>query len=235
MTRSRLVTLAVAAAVLVVPALSGAARPETGGQTLTGVYTVSGLVIPGVDTGLVLTTGMSVSVSASGAICVSGTSICPGPGGTSSVDTTTSGYGGYVLPGAPAYGLIGRVGDGPWVQVGSGPTTLSGTGHLVFAVNDDFLPDNTGSFEVSVTVSYDTCFPGWGYGDANHAHIGPPGLLDTCYPGHGYGDANHVHAGPPGQSGKSDVSSQSGNKAGAQDDPTTSGPGKSESRGNRNH
>jgi hypothetical protein len=60
------------------------------------------------------------------------------------------------------------------VQVGSGPTVLSGTGALVFAVNDDLLVDNAGSF--TVTVSY-SCWPGWGYGDVNHDHCGPPGLV----------------------------------------------------------
>jgi hypothetical protein len=61
------------------------------------------------------------------------------------------------------------------VQVGSGPTTLSGTGELVFAVNDDLFWDNAGSF--TVTVSYE-CWPGWGYGDEKHTHCGPPGLAD---------------------------------------------------------
>lgn len=41
--------------------------------------------------------------------------------------------------------------------------------------------------------------PGWGYGDSNHDHTGPPGLVDNERPGWGYGDANHEHTGPPGQ------------------------------------
>jgi hypothetical protein len=59
------------------------------------------------------------------------------------------------------------------VHVGSGPTVLTGTGVLVFAVNDDLLGDNSG---FTVTVSY-SCWPGWGYRDANHDHCGPPGLV----------------------------------------------------------
>ena len=39
--------------------------------------------------------------------------------------------------------------------------------------------------------------PGWGYGDPNHDHTGPPGHEDTK-PGWGYGDPNHDHSGPPG-------------------------------------
>ena len=55
------------------------------------------------------------------------------------------------------------------VHVGRGPTTLSGTGEVVFAANDDLFPDNTGNF----VVSYE-CRPGWGHGDDNHLHCGPP-------------------------------------------------------------
>ena len=82
---------------------------------------------PGVNTGLVLKKGHGVTVTATGTVCY-----CPGrrrssvwiPRGGPSLDTST---GGFVLPGAPAIGLIARVGTGPWVHVGSGPTTLSGT------------------------------------------------------------------------------------------------------------
>lgn len=163
--------LATVVAVLAVSLVgqAGAAGPETVSNT----YTVGSQGVPGASTGLVLTTGMSVTVTATGAVCPFGAGLCPGPDGYVPWDTTTSSYGGFVLPGAPAWGLVGRVGSGPWVQVGSGPTTLSGTGELVFAVNDDLFSDNAGSF--TVTVSY-ACWPGWGYGDENHTHCGPPGL-----------------------------------------------------------
>ena len=147
--------------------------------------------------------------------------LCPGPNGDASFDTTRDWFGGFVLPGAPALGLVGRVGNGPWVQVGSGPTTLSGTGALVFAVNDYyfFFWDNTGSFSVTATLS-SACFPGWGHGDAKHPHVGPPGRIDSCYPGHGYGDSNHSHAGPPGLIDKP----KSGSKGGGGSVSNGSGP-----------
>src|SRR5262245_38075910 len=75
------------------------------------VYTLGVLGVPGVDTGLVLKKGMRVTVTATGSFCP-GTGTCYGPDGTKSVDTTTTAYGGYVRPGAPAYGLIGQVGTG---------------------------------------------------------------------------------------------------------------------------
>lgn len=175
-----------------------------GPATVSNTYTVGALTVPGVDTGLVLESGQSVTVTATGAVCPFGNSIvCVGPDGEPSIDTTQSAYGGFVLPGAPAWGLVGRVGNGPWVQVGSGPTTLSGSGVLEFAVNDDLFTDNTGSFTVTVSYSSssvpDSCYPGYGYGDSNHDHSGPPGRTsDACYPGYGYGDSNHDHSGPPG-------------------------------------
>jgi hypothetical protein len=191
-------------------ALFSAAAALAGPTTVTNTYTVGSLTVPGVSTGIVLEAGGSITVSASGTVCFAISSLCYGPNGNPAANTTSSAYGGFVLPGAPAWGLIGRVGAGPWIQVGSG-TTLSGTGQVVFAVNDDLLGDNRGSF--TVTVSYQ-CWPGWGYGDENHHHCGPPGLAgkstpadapaaaaqETSRPGHGYGDENHDHSGPRGRS-----------------------------------
>jgi len=194
----RLSGLATLVAIL---ALAVAAQAVAAGPTtVTNTYTVGGGSVPGASTGLVLTSGMSVTVTASGAVCPFGDSFCPGPNGYAPWNTTTSGYGGFVLPGAPAWGLVGRVGGGPWVQVGTGPTTLSGTGQLVFAVNDDLFVDNAGSF--TVTVSY-ACWPGWGYGDKNHAHCGPPGLVGKSAPAsgsvsNGNGNANGADNAPNG-------------------------------------
>ena len=173
----RLSGLATLVAVCAV-AVAGQAS-ASGPTTVSSTYTVSSTSVPGASTGLVLTTGMTVTVTATGAVCPFGSGLCPGPNGYTPWDTTTSSYGGFLLPGAPAWGLVGKVGSGPWVQVGSGPTALTGTGELLFAVNDDLFSDNTGSFRV--TVSY-ACWPGWGYGDKNHTHCGPPGLVGKNVP-----------------------------------------------------
>ena len=168
-------------------------------------YTVGSLTIPGVDTGIVLKKGHPVTVTATGTVCPN-TGYCTTPDGVAE-DTMHSPYGnGFLLPGAPAYGLVARVGTGKWMQVGVGPTRVSGKGSLMFAVNDDVFPDNAGSFMVTVSsgrgaaAQTGACVPGHGYGDANHEHTGPPGQTDDpCRPGHGYGDKNHDHGGPPGQ------------------------------------
>lgn len=163
-------TLVVVATALVAAAHASAGAPTTVSQT----YAVGSLTVPGVSTGLVLQAGMSVTVTGAGSVCPFGPfGPCYGPNGNPAQNTTVSGFGGFVLPGAPAWGLVARVGSGSWVQVGTGPKILTGTGQLVFAVNDDLFSDNTGSF--TATVSY-SCWPGWGYGDKNHTHCGPPGL-----------------------------------------------------------
>jgi hypothetical protein len=245
MTKWKLATLVAVTAGLVVPASGGAARPKeplssagtVSVTTATSVYAVNGLTVPGIDTGRVLDAGSSVTVIASGGLCPWGDGgACYGPDGTLALDTIE---GGWVLPGAPAAGLVGRVGDGPWVQVGSGPTTLTGTGSLVFAVNDryGYFWDNTGGFTATVTVmvtgSSSSCFPGWGNGDVNHSHDGPPGAADTCYPGNGFGDVSRVHAGPPGLSDKADSGNDGNGKSKPGDDEHSSAAAKSQGHGKK--
>ena len=128
-------TLVVVVAILVSAAWAVAA----GTATATYVYVVPGSTVPGLSTDVVLDAAASATITASGAICPYGGSFCPGPNGDTGWNTTGILYGGFPLPGAPAWGLLARVGSGPWVQVGSGPTTVAGTGVLEFAVNDDFL------------------------------------------------------------------------------------------------
>lgn len=190
-------TLLVTASVLTLAA-QGAA---SGSATISTVYTVAPASVPGVNTGLVLKKGLSVTVTATGVVCWYPGGFCADPDGHA-YDTTNAGF---LVSGAPLLQLVARVGNGPWVEVGSGPTKLSGKGVLVFAVNDNYYPDNTGSFQV--TVSY-ACWPGHGYGDVNHVHCGPPGQGTECYPGHGHRDANHEHCGPPGRSTGSSPSGQ---------------------------
>ena len=222
MKRLRSWTAAVAVLALAVAAQAGAAGPTTVSNT----YTVGGLSVPGASTGLVLTSGMSVTVTAGGAVCPYW-GFCPGPDGYALWDTTQSSFGGFPLPGAPAWGLVGRVGGGQWVQIGTGPTSLSGTGELVFAVNDDLLVDNSGSF--TVTVSY-SCWPGWGYGDKNHTHCGPPGLADKSVPsaanapnGNGNGPGN---GNGQGHGSSADASNGNGNANGrTADAPNGNGKG----------
>jgi hypothetical protein len=183
---------------IIVPVL--AAQVSAAGGVTTTDYTVASTTDePGLNTGLVLKKG-SVTVTATGTVCYLG-SLCVGPDGDSSIDTTNPGF---VLPDASGIALVGRVGSGPWVQLGSGPTPLSGKGEVVLAVNDIYFPDNSGSF--MVTISYKgsgvsrTCWPGWGKGDTNHEHCGPPGLANKPPPP---GQASQPTHGPSSEHGNS--------------------------------
>ena len=229
----------VAAAVVAIALAAAAQAGAAGPTTVSASYSVGGLTVPGLTTGLVLQPGQIVTVTAGGGVCPYGDSYCPGPDGNAAISTASSSYGGFVLPGAPAWGLVGRVGSGPWVQIGDGPTTLSGTGALAFAVNDDLLSDNVGSF--TVTVSY-SCWPGWGHGDKNHTHCGPPGLAakpgtpaapqgEACWPGWGHGDLNHVHCGPPGLVSKGESPSAGSGNGNGNGNPDP-GPPADDERGN---
>jgi hypothetical protein len=57
------------------------------------------------------------------------------------------------IPGRPAAGLIGRIGEtSDYFFIGDdeGPVRMRAGGRLYLGVNDDFLKDNTGSFRVTV-------------------------------------------------------------------------------------
>ncbi len=104
----------------------------------------------------------------------------------------------------------------------SGPTAVTAVvlGAVLWLGAAGYARD-TVSRSVAGTLAqyqYPTERPGWGCGDKNHEHSGPPGAQygktappgctqyrgpgDDQYagtrPGWGCGDANHTHTGPPG-------------------------------------
>ena len=128
-------TIVGAVVALVLAAEATGARPGAG-----MTFVVGSLTVPGVSTGLVLQDGQQVTVTATGAMCPWGTAYCVGPDGKLPGTRPTAGTAGTCSRARLRGRLVGRVGNGPWVHVGSGPTTLSGTGELVFAANDDLFP-----------------------------------------------------------------------------------------------
>lgn len=132
-------------------------------QTVTTVVNVDAASVWN-DTGVTLTPGMSVTISASGTVeRGSGPSDPNGGGFLCGVCTSK------VLP---VYSLIGQIGTGDPFFVGTGPITVSGKGTLFLAFNDGLYTDNSGYFVA--TISYE-CMPGNGFGDTNHTHCGAPG------------------------------------------------------------
>lgn len=58
----------------------------------------------------------------------------------------------YPVADAPAGALIGRIGNGrPFLIGGNTQPQMSGSGRLMLGVNDDHVPDNSGSFYVVIT------------------------------------------------------------------------------------
>jgi hypothetical protein len=104
------------------------------------------------DTGVSVAEGQSLQISASGSWAYGGgPSAWNGPGGNGEYA-----YGTWLVPAvAPAYSLVGRIGDGPGFAVGYGGTldaSTYGTGELYLAHNDQIngYSDNRGFVTVTI-------------------------------------------------------------------------------------
>jgi hypothetical protein len=112
------------------------------------------------DTGVLLTAGESVSVSATGAVQIrsGGTSETPAGEGTVSADGTvcsSTGTSGPVfpLPNQACWSLIGQVGSGVIFEVGTHLSfTAPNSGEFYLGINDNVLGDNSGSWSATITV-----------------------------------------------------------------------------------
>ena len=101
------------------------------------------------DTGLTVRAGDSISIEANGSIQMSG----------NRRDTAAPAGSDRSAPGAlvsnvPAGMLIGRIGNGAPFAIGARRTIARApaSGRLLLGVNDDYLGDNAGQFEVMVTI-----------------------------------------------------------------------------------
>jgi YVTN family beta-propeller protein len=108
------------------------------------------LTQPWTDTGVQVTQGAGLDITASGQMDYYGT--CPTcivtPAGLPSVCGA-----GFAAPGLACYSLVGRIGsDGVPFEVGTSlQTTASSSGELFLGVNDNYFPDNSGSWTASVS------------------------------------------------------------------------------------
>jgi hypothetical protein len=102
------------------------------------------------DTGVVVRAGQTIYFSATGRVRW-GPGRQDGPAGENRSPRNDS----RPIPSRPAASLIGRVGDSMdyfFIGEDTGPIRVRESGRLFLGINDDFLPDNTGAF--SVTVFY---------------------------------------------------------------------------------
>jgi hypothetical protein len=98
------------------------------------------------DTGIDVRAGQTIFVEASGQVRW-GRDRRDGPGG----ERNSPFNAGRPMPNRPAAALIGRIGrDVFFIGDDRGPIQIRGGGRLELGVNDDYLPDNSGSFRVTV-------------------------------------------------------------------------------------
>jgi hypothetical protein len=116
--------------------------------------------MPGVDTGIDLAPGEAAMITATGTASCTIKNLsypCQGLDANGDGAGTIAGAANppFMDPNAPAYSLVGEVGDGPLTFVGTGPITLEGPGELLLGYNDEIgdYSDNGGGF----TVTIQTC------------------------------------------------------------------------------
>jgi YVTN family beta-propeller protein len=105
------------------------------------------------DTGINLASGQSVTVSASGSWSVGGPYADTDPNGLSG---QTQGC--ALVPSANVNELVGSLDGGTtWFVIGDGPSTVTGPGDLLLAINDCppayYFSDNNGSVAVAITTT----------------------------------------------------------------------------------
>ena len=156
--RTRIAAIAAAAAVvaggigLATPAIANAA-PVT--KTITIDAKTAGADNVFAQSGVTVAAGSTVSVTATGTATFDPGYTPAGPNGFAGITCTDQAPSRCVLPGSPQMALVGKVGTAAPVLVGVGPTTLSGSGPLSFAFNDqtDGFANNEGSFTVTITYT----------------------------------------------------------------------------------
>jgi len=94
------------------------------------------------DTGIDITAGRQITMTASGEACL-GLNMCQGPDGGSSN-----------FNGCPSGSLVGKIGNGNQFCVGSNYQQIArSSGRLYLAYNDENYSDNSGYFSVTVNVN----------------------------------------------------------------------------------
>jgi hypothetical protein len=103
-----------------------------------------------VDSGLTVQDGQPLTITATGSVVLSADqNDKAGPNGAASGRKAAK----APLPQTPAGALIGRIGNGKPFGIGAGPANINapGAGRLYFGVNDDWMDDNVGEYQVRVS------------------------------------------------------------------------------------
>jgi hypothetical protein len=103
---------------------------------------------PWADTGIDLSVGAHVTITATGSISPCGNCGSSGPDGLPGAVPEQ-----YVAPGLNFYCLVGRIGNGVPTKVGTGVSFVAPiAGRLGIGINDSAFNDNSGSYAVTITV-----------------------------------------------------------------------------------
>lgn len=124
------------------------ARAEAPAADQPGTITVPANVA-WTDTGVNVSSRMRLAFKATGDIMLAA-GLSSGIGGSPAATAPNIRY---PVPGAPAGALIGRVGNGRPFLIGANTQLMQmpGNGRLMLGVNDDHVPDNSGSFSVTIS------------------------------------------------------------------------------------
>ena len=105
------------------------------------------------DSGVSVALGKKVIISASGTVVLCDGCAPSGPAGTPS-KTTSEFNGGWAAPGLVPWSLVGKIGtSGVPFEIGADLTFIAGSsGELYLSVNDNYFPDNSGSWSATLEV-----------------------------------------------------------------------------------
>jgi serine/threonine protein kinase len=124
-----------------------------------GCISTPGLNIPTdrewTDTGVTVTSGAAVGISAAGEAYLSGAGSSQAPDGNSACKPATSypaGSSQFPAPELPCWSLIARIGNGPPFEVGTSTLVSATTGRLYLGVNSDSFSGNTGIWTVKIKI-----------------------------------------------------------------------------------
>jgi hypothetical protein len=111
---------------------------------------------PWTDSGVYVNAGDLVTITGSGIIHVSTTDPGTRPAGLADCvapDTDSNPSQAFVAPGLTCWSLIGRIGTNPAFEIGAGTSfAAASSGELDLGVNDNYFPDNSGAWTVTVTT-----------------------------------------------------------------------------------
>jgi hypothetical protein len=153
------------AVALALVAAQANADPVTTPATITGLPTRVQLTVPSTNTWtqskVVLRAGKSATITATGDIYFGPDQLAQiAPDGIAwsqrCLDLGAVRHAPFPAPGLPCYSLIARVGNGKPQAVGaSGEVHANATGPVFLGLNDNYIPDNSGSYAVTISVAAD--------------------------------------------------------------------------------